>query len=336
MNTHNDPTDRLKRVDPINAERLISTWSDNDAKASLLKEITSMPTNTTSLDTTVVDTAIVDTAIVDTAIVDTPVSPTPQIAVTARSTTFTRRRWKPLLAVAAALVALGVAIGSSSVGHPARAYAVSQGADGLIHVNVLAGFRDGEALARDLRSRGIRTRVVKAPAAPSQVGKVMLSAEGPSAGIKTAAPDGEIGVFDWTIDPALFKDTMTITIYVEPKAGQRIERNVDLFGPGEKLAGLQCALGEPVRATDVARYLGRVGLAAKWSLVTTTADPSVGTWVEVDSIPKGIVLQAYLWDSATAMFEVLKDGEPITPAMTQRLSYAACTPEAAAPWKESG
>jgi hypothetical protein len=214
MNTHNDPIDRLKRVDPINAERLISTWSDNDAKASLLKEITSMPTNTTSLDTTVVDTALVDTALVDTA-----VSPTPHIAVTARSTPFTRRRWKPLLAVAAALVALGVAIGSSSVGHPARAYAVSQGADGLIHVNVLAGFRDGEALARDLRSRGIRTRVVKAPAAPSQVGKVMLSAEGPSAGIKTAAPDGEIGVFDWTIDPALFTDTMTITVFVEPKAG---------------------------------------------------------------------------------------------------------------------
>jgi hypothetical protein len=315
---HNDPIDRLKRVDPINAERLISTWSDNDAKASLLKEITSMPTNTT---------------VVDQALVDTAVSPTSQIAVTARSTPFTRRRWKPLLAVAAAVVAIGVAIGSSSVGHPARAYAVSQGADGLIHVNVLAGFRDGEGLARDLRSRGIRTRVVKAPAAPSHVGKVMLSAEGPSAGIKTAAPDGEIGVFDWTIDPVLFKDTMTITVFVEPKAGQRIERGADLFGPGEKLAGLQCALGEPVRATDVARYLDRVGLAAKWSLVTTTADPSVTNWVEVDSVPEGTVLQAYLWDSATAMFEVLKDGEPVTSATTPHLSSVACTPEAAAAWK---
>jgi hypothetical protein len=68
-------------------------------------------------------------------------------------------------------------------------------------------------------------------------------------------------------------------------------------------------------------------------LVTTTADPSVTNWVEVESVPEGIVLQAYLWDSATAMFEVLKDGEPIRQGTTPWLSYAACTPEAAAAWK---
>jgi hypothetical protein len=315
MNTHDDPMDRLKQVDPINAEQLTTAWSDNDAKASLFKEITSMPSNTN-----VVDIADSTTSHIE------PATPN-------RKTVTRSRRRLPLLAVAAAVVAIGVAIGSNLVGHPQRAYAVSQGADGLIHVNVLAAFRDGDALAKDLRSRGIRTRVLKVPAAPSLVGQIELGAEGPSAGIKTAAPDGSIGVFDWTIDPALFKDVLTIKVFVEPKPGQRIEQGGEVFEPGEKLAGLQCALGEPVRATDLARYLDRVGLTAKWSLVTTTADPSVTNSVEVDNVPEGIVLRAYLWDSSTARFEVLKDGEPTTWATTPKLSDVACTPEAASPWK---
>jgi hypothetical protein len=316
MNTHDDPMNRLKQVDPINAEQLIAAWSDHDAKASLFKEITSMPSNTN-----VVDIADSTTSHIEPA--------TPNRKTAARS-----RRRLPLLAIAAAVVAIGVAIGSSLVGHPQRAYAVSQGADGLIHVNILAGFRDGDALAKDLNSRGIRTRISVVPASPSMVGKVELfNLDGPSPGITTDGPDGTFEVFDWTIDPALFKDTVTVQIYVEPKAGEPIRAAQEIFEPGEKLAGLQCALGEPVRAADVARYLDRVGLTAKWNLATTAANRNGYDSVAVDSVPEGVVMSGYAMDRSTARFDVLKDGEPVVEATTPHLSDVACTPEAASPWK---
>ena len=191
-----------------------------------------------------------------------------------------------------------------------------------------------DALARDLSSRGVDTRIETVPASPSMVGTVEIgSTDGPAAGIQTGGPDGTSEVFDWTIDPTVFSGTLNVTVYVVADDGEPFGAAQEIFEPGEKLSGLQCALGEPMRATDVAQYLDQAGLIAEWSIVTPTDDPSITDSTRVDQTPDGVVLSGYATDNTHARFDVLEDGQTLAPGIGGYISDFPCTPEAAAQWR---
>lgn len=311
MTTHDESMDRLHESDPVDAAQIIASWSDSDAKASLLKEIIAMPTETLTRDP--------DSK--------TPIASHPSDA---------RSRWRrpTVLVAAAAFAALAIGIGSTLTGSPEPAYAISETPDGLIQVDVLAEFRDGDALARDLGDRGIDTEVENVPASPSMVGTVELgTTDGPAAGIQPGGADGTSGVFDWTIDPTVFTGTLSVRVFVEADDGEPFGAAQEVFEPGEKLGGLQCALGEPMRAADVARHLDRADLTAQWSIVTPTDDASVTNTTQVEEVPNGVVLSGYAIDNSTVRFDVLEDGQTLASGSAGYISDFPCTPEAAAAWR---
>ena len=310
MSNHDDPMERLRKADPVDASDLIAAWSDNDAKASLLKEITAMSTKTIPRESDVI----------------APVIPLGNSGLS-------RRRRPLIMATAAAAAALVIGVGLTLAGTPDPAYAIFESADGTIQVNILANFRDGDALARDLRDRGIDAQVETVPASPSMVGTVELgTTDGPAAGIQTAGPDGSNEVFDWAIDPAVFTGMLTVTVFVEAEDGETFGAAQEIFEPGEKLDGLHCALGEPMRASDVARYLSGAGLTAQWSIITPTSDPSVTNSTRVDEVPSGTVLSGYAVDNSNVRFDVLPDGQTLDFDHAGYVSDFPCTPEAAAKW----
>lgn len=306
MRDHDDSANRLQRADPVDQTRLSSAWSDTDAKASLLKEITAMSTETLARESA-----------------PTPL-PTP---------IHSRSRGRVLLAAAAAVVALALGISATMTLTADPAYAISETADGLLQINILADFRDGDALARDLKDRGIDARVETVPASPSMVGTVELgSTDLPAVGLEVGGADGTSEVFDWTIDPSKFSGTLIVTVFVEAENGEPFGAAQEIFEPGEKLAGLHCALGEPMRATDVDRYLDQVGLTAQWWVVTPTDDPSITNSERVDQAPEGIVLSGHAIDNSQASFEVLLDGQTLSGGSAGYISDFACAPGAADLW----
>ena len=306
MSAHDDRMERLQQADPVDAAELLASWSESDAKASLLKEITAMPATTATIN---------------------PVTPL-------RTPVGPSRRERPLVLAAAAVIAvLALVAGFTLAGTADPAYAISTTADGLIQINVLADFRDGEALARDLRDRGVDTEVQTIPASPSLVGTVELgTTDGPATGIQTGGADGSNEVFDWTIDPSVFTGTLRVTVFVKADDGELFGAAQEVFEPGEKLAGLHCALGEPMRAADVAQFLGQVGLTPEWSVVTPTDDPSITNSARVDQVPDGIVLSGYATDNTHVRFDVLEDGQSLDSESGGYISDFPCTPEAAAQW----
>jgi hypothetical protein len=314
MNIDDDSIRRVKSVDPVDVDHLVAVWSASDAKSALCKEIISMSTST----------------------VTRPDVPTPRPVE--MSATRPPGAWRrPLrLAVAAAIITLAAAATTMFSSETSSVFAISETADGLIHVNVLdptVGVRDGNALARDLRDRGIDTDVATVAASPSMVGRVeLVSVDGPADGIVSGA-DGTAGVFDWTIDPTRFNGTLLVTIYVQGENGEAFGAAESIFEPGEKLGGLHCALGEPMRAADVERYLDQVGLTPIWSVVTPTDDPTITNSEIVDSVPDGIVLSGYAVNETTAQFTVLRDGTTLSQPIVGEISETPCTPNAASPWK---
>jgi hypothetical protein len=315
MNIDDDSIRRVKNVDPVDVDHLVAVWSASDAKSALYKEIISMSTSTLTRP-------------------DAPAQRSVELSATRHP-----RAWRrPLrLAVATAvIITLAAAATTMFSNETSTVYAVYETADGLIHVNVVnptAGVGDGNALARDLRDRGIDTDVATVAASPSMVGHVELgSADGPADGIDVGGADGTAGVFDWTIDPSRFHGTLVVTIYVQGENGEAFGAAESIFEPGEKLGGLQCALGEPMRAADVERYLDQVGLTPIWSVVTPTDDPAITNSELVDTVPDGIVLSGFAVTDTTARFEVLRDGTTLGQPIGN-ISETPCTPDAASPWE---
>lgn len=309
MSKHRDAIKRIHQIDPVDGDRIIADWSATDAKQALFEEITAMPTTT--------------------AIPPRHTHPNHQPT---RPTVPQRgRRLQLALAAAAIMLAIGVGVTLSTLSEPA--YAISQRDDGLIEVNVLPDFRDGDALARDLRQLGIDTVVAIVPASPSMIGQVELFAVegGLASGIELGA-DGTTGAFDWTIDPAVFEGTLQVTVYVEADDGEPFGAAQEIFEPGEKLAGLQCALGEPMRAAEVDQYLVQVGITPIWSVVTQTEDPSITNSTIADSVPAGTIITGHAVDNDTVAFDVLLDGDTLAIPSAGGISDTPCTPEAANAW----
>jgi hypothetical protein len=249
-----------------------------------------------------------------------------------------RRRTLALAAIAAvAAVALAVVPDLFS-GTPA--YAIRQLPNGVIVIDwSMDSFSpNAAAIAEDLRGYGVEVEITTIPVSPSAVGEVLAAYPGagdtgPPRGL-TIGKEGTPEAFTWTIDPTVFRGPVTLQVSVPASDGEPYQISQEVFEPGEVLGGLQCALGEPLRAADVAARLPALGITAVWSVIdpaSVTADGYHET--PVDHVPDGDILWGYALDDATVQFTVAPDGVPLSKYPPARLSDVPCTPEQAAPWK---
>ncbi|HEX2028562.1 MAG TPA: hypothetical protein VHF25_11270 [Nitriliruptorales bacterium] len=305
MRDHHDPVDAIRRLAPMDRDRLAASWSDSDAKLALFQEITAMP--------------------IDAKAVTHPPAPArvPQ-----------RRR---ILALAAgiAVVAATLAVAPGLVfDKGSRAFAIRELPNGVLEVEMSSGMRDGHALAAELREYGVESDIELVAASPSMVGQVTVfnqtGGEYIPEGMTLPADGSDVWVM--TIDPAVFRERLTIEIAVQPDQGQPYTMAAEVFTPGEVLGGLHCALGEPVRAADVASYVTELGLTPIWEVVSPTDDPSLTRHTQVEDVPEGEILSGYAVDTTTVRFNVRLDGVTLSEGWAPRLSDIPCTAEQAAAW----
>lgn len=309
MRHHSDPIDDLGRLDPIDGARLAATWSDSDAKQALLKEITTMPVHT----------------------------PKPVTAAAAGRTP--RRTLK--LAAGFALAAAVLVVAQGILFNGAPAFAVRELPNGVIEIDGSAQFRDGAALAAELREFGIEVEIITVVSSPSAVGTVTvwdqpgggaeITEDYKPEGISYGA-DGSGDAFNITIDPSVFTDQITIQIQVQADEGERYVIAEEVFEPGEVVGGLHCALGEPLRVETLIPYLSDLGIDPIWSVASPTDDPFSLYEEEVGYVPEGQVLWGYAQDASTVRFTVVPDGVTLSENYPARLSDMPCTPEQAAAW----
>jgi len=311
MRHHRKPLEDLARIDPIDGDRLAAAWSNSSASQVLLEEITTMRTDTLS----------------------------PAVAAKATqspgSTPQRRSRRVLKLAVSLAVAAGVLVVVQGIVSTDTPAFAVRLLPNGVVEVDASTQFRDGEALAAELREYGIDVRITTVPSSPSAVGEVAVFAPGGGDSIPEGlsfGPDGTPEVFDFRIDPNLFTGELTIELHVAAREGERYQLAEEVFEPGEVLGGLQCALGEPLRAGDLTPYLADLGLTPVWMIVSPTDDPSITQSELVQEMPNGRVLSGYAQDATTVEFNVLPDGVTLPDIGAARLSDVPCTPEQAAAW----
>lgn len=309
MRRRSDPIDELASIDPIDGDQLTASWSNSDAKQALLEEITTMP-------------------------VDTLLPPSEPIPATHPVRQRAPRRVLGLAAGAAAAAVVLVLV-QGVLSDSNRAFAIRPLPNGVIEIEASPQFRDGEALAAELREFGIDVKITTLPASPSMVGEVEVFAPGGGDYIPeglTFGADGTPGVFDLQIDPNVFAEQLTLELHVAALEGERYLVASDVFGPGEVLDGLHCALGEPLRAEDLAPYLDRLGLTAVWTIISPTGDPSITNSEQVVEVPMGRVFSGFPQDSNTVAFEVLLDGVTLPDIYTPSFLSIPCTPEQAAVW----
>lgn len=299
----------LTRIDPVDQDHASEVWEGSPASETLLAAV--LEGSATSGDATTNGSPVANRK---------------------------RRRAVRWISGAAAAVAAAVVIGVAPWGS-SSAYAIRQLPDGVIVIDWQADLRNGDDIAKDLRSFGIDVDVVASPSTPSLVGHVLSTTlpgrePGPVEGI-TWGEDGSADVFTWRIDPNVFTGPLRIELGVAAKPGEAYSTAEEVFEPGEVLGGLHCALGEPVRAEQLVPYLKKLGLTAQWDVVSVIPGRSDAYSEDtVDDVPDGQVLWGYAVDSDTVRFSVRLDGVDVSgiDGLEPRLSDVPCTPEQAEGW----
>lgn len=319
MTRRPDPIDELRRLDPVDGARLAASWDGSDAKQALFQEIITMPVDT--------DTPDAHHAVTPPA-TSMPASPRP------------RRRVAVALAGAAAAAAALAIVPGLLPDSGSAAYAVRELPDGVLEIDTARGSMDvgdGHSLAAELREFGIATVIETRVASPSLVGDIGVHGptwdDGRPEGIWWGE-DGAADVFTMRIDPAVFTDEITISLNVAAVGDEPYELSASPFEPGEELAGLHCALGEPLRASELAAALDELGVVAIWETVTPTADPAVSQSTPSAGVPDGEVRSARAVRAGEIEVAVVEDGVTVDGTIYGHLfdDGAPCTPERAAAW----
>jgi len=302
---HDDEFRDIRTIDPIEGDRLAEEWASSGAKHALFQAIT--------------------------------MSDAPPLRK------LHRRSPKRLAALAAtlAVAATALAVAGLLPGADTPAYAVRQLENGVIQIENVADLHDPSGLEKELREFGVDVQIVPRPVSPSMVGQARattdaLGEDEPVEGLTFGGNDGTKGVFTWMIDPRVFRDRITIELYVQADQGEGYDVSEEVFEPGEVLGGLQCALGEPLQAADVASRLSSLGLTAQWEVLTAfETDSDGGTYTTQPSaeVPNGQIISGYAVDGHTVRFEVLPDGQAPPDWLKPRLSDIPCSKEQAARWK---
>lgn len=293
MPRQHELSNAVRRLDPIDGDRLADRWSTSDAKRTLFAEITATPVPSAS--------------------------PT-RVGVATR---IRSRRNFAFASVFTIALAAGLVVSSLWPGTRTPAYAVRQLSNGMLQV-AWDGDLDGDRLAATLREHGVDVRVETQPSSPSQVGRVI--------GLGPLQEQGD-AVFQWskdgtstfTLDPSAFRGTFHILIQRAAKPGEKYASGADVFTPGEVLGGIQCVTEGPLRAEDVAPHLDRLGQSAVWDVLNG------GTHKR--GVPNGEVLWGFATDPDTVRLTVRLDGDASSADRSPLLDGADCTEDLAAAWR---
>lgn len=250
-----------------------------------------------------------------------------------------RRRWPLAAALASAGLALVLVVGTiERTSTPA--FAIRELPNGVIEIENVSDIRDVEGLENELREFGIDAEVVTIPASPSVVGDAFAYVPGegdpsPLPGLSHGR-DGEPDVFTYRIDPAIFKGSVVIQLNVKALPNESYRISQEAFAAGEALGGLQCALGTPVRAGDVAQRLPELGITAQWYVLSDFySDGSGGGFnsEQVDEVPDGEIVASQPLDRETISFEVVPDGTTAPKWHESATASLPCTEEQADRWR---
>lgn len=299
--------DDIRRLDPIDGERLAASWPKSEAKRALFHMLNVTQANTA----------------------------THALASPPRSS-----RRVPTLAAGLAVAGVAIVLVTGVFqGTTTPAFAIRELPNGVIEIENVADLHDPGALEAELRDFGVNVEISTYPVSPSMVGTAVAGVDGvgdgPVSGL-SFGQDGTSEVFRWRIDPKLFRDEIKIQLYVEAHEGEDYYFTEEVFEPGEILGGLQCALAEPLRAGDVAARLPQLGITPVWMVTTQVrpGDPHVSREEQVEAVPEGEVMSGEALNDSTVQFHIVPDGVTL-PGFYYRphLSDVPCSPEQAAPWQ---
>ncbi len=276
--------------------------------------------------------------------------------VTATSPTPARtslKRWRtgpakptlrPRLVVVALMVAtLALVVAPSLLApHRSSAFAVTQLADGRIHVTVASDFDESARLQDELAEVGVDVDVLRLSAHPRLVGTIELVPLGEH-GVSAAGAEGlEAARGEFWVDPTLFRGTVEVLIYASPEDGEDWQAAPSIFHPGEPLGGLPCALEGPMDTATLERFARQVGISRfEWLPAPTSRDE--------DSMPVNPTSERLAGDVMAASMASPEElrvivspptvvgGSPASPPSmdlgVHTGEQAVCTPELAARWR---
>lgn len=217
------------------------------------------------------------------------------------------RTRRPLgLAMAAAAALLIVAVGVPGLpGLQQDAYAVRPLQDGRIELDLLAAATtDADEVAAQLREFGVDVAIDPVSSPPSLVGSVLgvsgshatgPGGDWPPAGITFSETNQTATV---AIDPGAYHGSLSIQVAVPAAGDGTYDRPVDALLPGGSLADAACALGHPVRVSDLLPVLRQLDLDPVWMPITDTreeADSGYTTVTDTEptlTAPSGTVVMA--------------------------------------------
>jgi hypothetical protein len=219
---------------------------------------------------------------------------------------------RTVAAIAALALAVGFAVFLPLLITPNRtgpqASALTLLPDGRVMIT-LEDLNDGEALIRGLQAEGIEASIAgRVYASPGNVGKVESYLDLPQDGTPgfSWSPDSRLPVY---INPDLFHGPISINIGVPTPAGQDYSFSESVFDHGEALAGLQCSLGVPMSAANLAVHAEAAGFSTiVWE--TTNASPIPPT---SDLVAQGDVIDASPTNASTLEVRVAAPRDDVRP-----------------------
>lgn len=242
-----------------------------------------------------------------------------------------------------AIVAAAAVLFSSFATGAAAAYTIQTDDSGRVVVEMVPEIdvldRDAlDELEVELAGRGLTVEVVTIASAPSLAGVIEVVA-------RSGTTDGlDVGVGQFSIDPARFDGSVEILVYVAAPADGRIVQSPSAFHPDERLGGLPCATGGSVSVDRLRTVATEQGLTVDWYVSSPlTPDELERDMVVVDEPPTGWVVMAWMISGdrlAATVWPADTVDEPPPASMTDGLhsgfAEPSCTPALAQRWPTQG
>lgn len=250
------------------------------------------------------------------------------------------RRGRLVVGLVAAVLALSV-LPSLVAPDRSSAFALTQLADGRIHVIVAADFDESQRLQRALEEVGVKVQIERLAAHPRLVGTIELVPLGPG-GMSAAGAEGlEAGKGEFWIDPSRFGGSVELLIYATTDRGQSWQAAPSVFHPDEPLGGLPCAMEGALDTATLERFAAQVGI----SRIEWLPQPALGgrdfQLERTSKRPAGDVVAATMKSADELRVIVRPPGAPVRegalrPSMDLGLhtgEQPLCTAELAARWR---
>lgn len=252
---------------------------------------------------------------------------------------------RPRLVIAALIVATLALVVAPSLLAPRQssAFAVTQLADGRIHVTVASDFDQSSRLQAELAEVDVDVEVVRLSAHPRLVGTIELVPLGERGNSPSGAAGLEAGRGEFWVDPSRFRGSVELLIYASAEQGQKWQAAPSIFYPDEPLGGLPCSLEGPMDTATLERYARQVGISRfEWLQGPTGHDEGSFQVESTSDRPPGDVVAASMMSPdelrvIVAPPAAVEEGSPTRrPSMDLGVHTGepvVCTPELGARWR---